>query len=348
MQPVTGDTAATWSIHPYREGDIPALVVLANAASQASGDDPPITEANLQDQYYRSGRDPSRYVLVVDGPLPEGLPPGSLIGSARAFPVENAETNEHAYEFSFRVHPALKSSLMEQSLARALLDLVDTEEARVAAESPEKAGRAITLKAFTYNTNLEGVALWEWLGMQVTRRWYWMHRLSSDPITEPRPVEGVTIHTYNKPADTEGVGAAALASFADHYDFNSAEFVAEWEYCDNVPTLRPELSWVAEDSDRNIVALCIIDVGMVKNNLTGAPAALVTYVGTIREWRGKGLARSLLLRCVQSLRDAGIEDVYLNVDADSPTGANRLYEAEGFTVLRTALQYERKLSDIKR
>src|SRR5215203_5186638 len=101
MQSVTGDTEATWSIRPYKEGDIPALVVLANAASQASGDDPTITEANLQDQYYRSGRDPSRYVLVVDGPLPEDLPSGSLIGSARAFPVENAETNEHAYELSF-------------------------------------------------------------------------------------------------------------------------------------------------------------------------------------------------------------------------------------------------------
>lgn len=337
-----------WSIHLYRDGDISALVVLSNVQSAASGADPAITEAMLEEQYSRPGRDPHRTVVVVDGPLPEGMPDGTLIGSGRAFYIENAEAKEYAYELAFRVHPSLQHSLMEQAIARALLDLINSEEERAAAQDPEKAGRPIMLRAYTYDSNIEGKALWEWLGMRETRRWYWMYRSSSDSISEPRLLEGVSIHTYQRPANDEGVRDAALSSFADHFDFNSSNFADEWQYWDNAPTLRADLSWVAEDLDGKIVSFCIVDVGSSVSRNTGAPDALITYVGTIREWRGKGLARHLLLRTLQSLRDAGIEDVYLNVDADSPTKANTLYESVGFTTKRITFQYKCNLSDARR
>jgi ribosomal protein S18 acetylase RimI-like enzyme len=339
-----------WSIRRYRQGDIPALVALANAVSDAYGDDPLITEAEMERSYSQFGRDPLRQVVVVDGALQDGMPTGSLIGSGRAFPVENSEANECAYELSFRVHPSLRDSGLERVIAGELLKIVDAEEARKSAGGDVREGRRVVLRAFSYDTNAEGNALWQWLGLRENRRWYWLHRLSSEEIADPQPVPGVTMHTYRKPQDAEAVMKAALASFADHYGFNKDLFAEEWQYWDNVATLRPDLSWVAEEdgSDGNIVALSICDVGTVKNDQTGEPAALITYVGTVREWRGKRLARNLLLHNLHSLREAEVEDVYLNVDADSPTGATRLYDSVGFETKKITFQFECDLRDVRR
>ncbi len=339
---------AEWSIRLYRQGDIPALVALANAVS-ATTDDWQMTEADYERMYNQPGRDPQRHVVVVDGPLPEGLPTGALLGTGRAFPIENTETNECVYELAFRVHPSLRDSLTERDTARELLAIVDSEEERKREEGVVLPGRRVLVRAYTFDSSTNGIALWRWLGMQEERRWYWMHRTTSDPILEPAAVEGVSFHTYRKPDDNAGVRQAALASFADHYDFNKDVFAQEWQHWDNVDTLRPELSWVAEgDNTRQIVSVCIVDVGAVKNKETGAADALITYVGTLREWRGRGLARNLLLRSLQSLREAGVEDVYLNVDASSATGANHLYELVGYSVKQASSQYECEVQNVRR
>src|SRR5262245_19568840 len=106
-----------WHIRHYREGDIPAIVALANAVNIAEGNDERATEADLQRFYYYPGRDPLRHILVVDGPAADGVPDGMLLGSGRVFPAENPDTNECTYELALRVHAALKESDLHRHLA---------------------------------------------------------------------------------------------------------------------------------------------------------------------------------------------------------------------------------------
>lgn len=350
MEQTTGNTAVNWSIRPYREGDIPALVVLANAMSSASGDDPQLTEADLQRMYYAGGSDPTRQAVVVDGPLPPDLPPGTLIGSGRFSVITNDEDGTLTYRLSFRLHPTLLHLHMEDAIAAELFRRIDAEEARRLADAPSGESKKVIAQAITFDSNKQGMVLWESLGLQSAHAYYLMHRSSADPIEDPRPVEGVEIHNYLRPDNNDAVLRAAQSAFVDAFDFNLAYFTEQWQDWDNRPTLRPELSWVAEDAAApgNIVAFSIVDVGSEKNPKTGELQALISYVGTLREWRGKGLARNLLLRCLLSLRDAGINDVLLSVDATSLTGANRLYESVGFSPKQVAYQYECALSDVKR
>jgi len=66
----------------------------------------------------------------------------------------------------------------------------------------------------------------------------------------------------------------------------------------------------------------------------GYRAGHVHLVGTVRAARGHGVARVLLARSMALLAESGCRYVELGVDADSPTGAGRLYEALGYQVQR--------------
>lgn len=66
-------------------------------------------------------------------------------------------------------------------------------------------------------------------------------------------------------------------------------------------------------------------------------------LGVRRPWRRRGLGLALLRHCLGALYDRGKRRVGLGVDAQSPTGATRLYEKAGMSVYRRNGIYEKDL-----
>lgn len=66
-------------------------------------------------------------------------------------------------------------------------------------------------------------------------------------------------------------------------------------------------------------------------------------VFTRRPWRARGLARALIGRSLELLRERGMTSAALGVDADNPTGALGLYEAAGFVVHDRSVAMRRPL-----
>ena len=62
----------------------------------------------------------------------------------------------------------------------------------------------------------------------------------------------------------------------------------------------------------------------------GARSAYIGLVGTVREWRGRGLASALLADVLQAYRAADLELAVLDVDTVNPTGALGVYTRLGF------------------
>lgn len=56
----------------------------------------------------------------------------------------------------------------------------------------------------------------------------------------------------------------------------------------------------------------------------------IALVGTRPEARGRGLARAVIARTLAAAAEAGYSHAELEVDAESLTGATRLYDALGF------------------
>jgi mycothiol synthase len=66
-------------------------------------------------------------------------------------------------------------------------------------------------------------------------------------------------------------------------------------------------------------------------------------VSVRRPWRQRGLARALVADSLRALRDAGMTSAALGVDAENPTGALSVYEANGFVVHSRGMNFRRPL-----
>ena len=63
----------------------------------------------------------------------------------------------------------------------------------------------------------------------------------------------------------------------------------------------------------------------------------IEVIGVHPRARGIGLASSLLVHVLQALQSEGLQRVVLHVDADSFTGATRLYARLGFSIVRRSV-----------
>jgi ribosomal protein S18 acetylase RimI-like enzyme len=71
---------------------------------------------------------------------------------------------------------------------------------------------------------------------------------------------------------------------------------------------------------------------------------MVRLLGVRRPWRRRGLGRALLLHAFGEFRRRGFSRSALGVDAESLTGANRLYERAGMHVAARFDIYEKVLT----
>jgi ribosomal protein S18 acetylase RimI-like enzyme len=65
---------------------------------------------------------------------------------------------------------------------------------------------------------------------------------------------------------------------------------------------------------------------------SGKEGSYVDYIGVHRRARGRGVAKALLHTVIRDAQERGRNRVDLEVDADSPTGADGLYTSMGWTL----------------
>ncbi len=137
------------------------------------------------------------------------------------------------------------------------------------------------------------------------------------------------------PEDSEAVRAAHNEAFADHW--GSAPMTPErWHDFYAGRPARPQFSTIARD-EAGVTSYALISQFQ--------PGQLfVDLVGTVPRARGRGLAAAVLARTIVLAGEApGVWSIGLEVDSESPTGANRLYERLGFEAKHTTSTMTRPL-----
>ncbi len=71
----------------------------------------------------------------------------------------------------------------------------------------------------------------------------------------------------------------------------------------------------------------------------------VETLGVRPAWRRRGIGQALLRSAFLAFFERGERTVALQVDAESPTGATRLYERAGMRVLYEVVVWEKMLAD---
>ena len=126
----------------------------------------------------------------------------------------------------------------------------------------------------------------------------------------------------------EATRAARNDAFRDHW--GSLETPAErWAHFVDGPHLRADLSWLAVEGDR-VVALALGSVNEDDWVAQGYSSVYIDLIGVTRDRRRRRLAPAVITALLRSARAAGLDKAVLDVDTESPTGANSLYGRLGF------------------
>jgi mycothiol synthase len=124
-------------------------------------------------------------------------------------------------------------------------------------------------------------------------------------------------------------------AFQDHWEHHPLPFEQWWQERSSMPDHDRTLWFVVRDGDALAAA--------VRNEPNRRGGGLVAALGVRRPWRGRGLGRALLLHTFGEFHRRGAKRVSLGVDAESPTGATKLYESAGMSTQLEQVVYERTL-----
>jgi mycothiol synthase len=165
------------------------------------------------------------------------------------------------------------------------------------------------------------------------------YRMLIDLAEPPEPAvwpDGVTVRGFRE-GDERTFYELQQETFLDHWEPFELTF-EEWLHyeCDE-SFFRPDLCFLVETAGG--------PAGFAFNQAHPSKPEL-GWVGTLgvrRAHRRRGLGRALLLHSFAALRAAGFPEAALGVDAESLTGANRLYESAGMHVSEHFEAYEKSV-----
>jgi mycothiol synthase len=226
-----------------------------------------------------------------------------------------------------------------RGIGGALLTWAKDRAAQAVPRAPEDA--RVTMSVGCNDRDERAKRLFEAHGFSVARYFLEMEiRLDHDIAVTRRP-EGITVRTLRPDEDLDRLAAVVLESFRDHFGFTESSLEAaieRWTNYRQSDMWSDDLAWVAEDGD-DMVAQCIC----LRTHGAHLDAGYVANLGVLPSHRGRGLARHLLTNAFAEYARRGMETVALHVDADSLTGATRLYRSVGMGESQREVDYELEL-----
>jgi ribosomal protein S18 acetylase RimI-like enzyme len=173
------------------------------------------------------------------------------------------------------------------------------------------------------------------MGYEPVRVHYWMTVTLKNAPPSPQWPEGIAVRAYVPGQDEQALYEAGEASFQDIWN-RQPSTLERWTAATRDPDFDPSLWFLAQDQATGAVAaICLCSA------IPGQ--GMVTQLGVLRPWRRRGLGLSLLQHAFGAFYRRGIVEIGLSVDAESATGAPRLYARAGMTVARSYIQYLKEL-----
>lgn len=309
--------------------DLPAIADLFNTANAFDGVEDRHSVDRLEQWYATaSGWDP-----VVDCLLAEV--DGSIIGYGK---VQWAVDTDGGRNYS--THGTIHPDWRRRGLGRAIYHANVRRLREIAAGQDLPPSVERRLEAWIMESQVGALALLESEGFTVARYFFEMLRPNLETAVELPMPEGLEVRPM-LPEHYRAVWDADAEAFADHWGGMDNSDQAFERYFSG-PTFEPDIWRVAWDGDE--VAGSVANIIMREYNAqTGSRRGILAGVSVRRAWRGRGLARALVSQSLIALRERGMTEAVLGVDADNPTGALGVYEANGFAVHQRELTYRKPL-----
>ncbi|MBL8966704.1 MAG: GNAT family N-acetyltransferase [Spirochaetaceae bacterium] len=314
----------------YRgEEDLPGIRAAVNLSLAGDGIDDSLSLEGARAGFgvATPGRDPATDVFLA-------LAEGRIVGAAKTGWYE-----ERADKRLYCVLGYLAPEFRGLGLYRELLRLAEARAGAVAAGHP--GGIAKILQAWSAEPEVDWPCLLASEGYREVRHFWDMLR----PIDPEAPAGGfagaalppdLELHPVDptERSDLRAVWEAIRDVAPDHWQYRADEWTeASFEawLSENVGgTAFWQLAWEGE----RVVSTVLASLDRERNERLGAQRGLTEHVFTRRERRGQGIATALLARALAALAAAGMDEAFLGVDEENPSGAMRFYESLGYVAVR--------------
>ncbi len=251
-------------------------------------------------------------------------PDGLIVGYEEVYP-----RSDNLLEVDGYVHPHTRG----RGLGTWLLHWAQ-ERARQQIEDLPAAG-AVMLRGNTSAVDRTAAELYGAAGFTRVRQFWRMEVELTAPLSPPIWPDGITVRCMRLDGEEHRVHAALEEAFADHWGHAPRSF-EDWQQAVlHADGFDPALTFLAFDGDQ------IAGVAVNRHR----DIAWVSQLAVRRAWRQRGLGLALLLHAFKAFYEQGDRCVGLGVDAQSLTGATRLYEKAGMRMTRQYDTYEKKLRD---
>lgn len=347
---------------PLTAADAPAWADLTTVLARADETEEHYSAEDLTEELAEEGVDPQRDTWAVRDRAGDGI---AAFGQVR---VRSELLDGRAIALlGGGVHPDWR----RRGIGRALMDRMEARAKELAAE--RHPGAPVT---FRNPGGLETDPVRHLLigrGYTLSRYFVQMERSLPEPTSAtpgptalsaltPSPVTADAVAPHASPSSTvaghrivpfaaalsAGTHRARNAAFAHHWGSTSAS-EAEWADLVGARSFAADCSFLAvapaigEPADGDVHAFCLAQ------DWQDGPLYLA-LIGTVPAARGLGLARACIAASLEAAaRRPDTEGrprfsrASLHVDADSPTGATRLYRAAGFAAVKTFATFTRDL-----
>jgi len=314
-----------YQMRPGRLDDIPELIALESAYTTAHFGRSLRTEGELRTEWKTPHFDPARDSRVIIDP------DGAICGWVEVYDFDPHVILPSRQRMAPTAPEAAATCLLAWSIERARRSVeLAPPNTRVAfTQSAFDVDRAANQRLI--DAGLSPVRVF--LRMQIE-----MESIPEAPVWP----DGITVRTFVKGQDDIPAVEAMREAFADHWGHVETPLeddIADWK------------QWIYEDEDFDIDLWFLAeDAGKIVGFCQCYPVGgddprigLVDELGVLRSHRGRGLATALLRHAFGAFfaRDKTI--VELGVDAQSLTGATRLYEKVGMQTVRQTNVYELEL-----
>ncbi len=300
--------------HPTMD-DLGAALAVITATDLAESGETRTDESDLRQEW--AGADLANDAWLVTDPA------GQVVAYAMLFNRAGVQLVGDVY-----LHPHYQG----RGIGSALTGTIEARAAALLLLAPPDA--RVTLSSYTNAPNARATALLLHEGYAVVRRNWEMDIDLIAPPPAPIWPRGLVARPFVPGQDDRAVYETISEAFDDMWGHLPRPY-ADWRtHTVERPDFDPALWAIVEEGGKPVAAICCYRFG---------ERGHVRNLGVRRPWRQRGLALALLHQAFGLFWARGVTAIDLGVDAESLTGAMRLYERAGMRVAREFLHWEKEL-----
>jgi GNAT superfamily N-acetyltransferase len=225
-----------------------------------------------------------------------------------------------------------------KGIRRAMLRYNEAHLRAIAVRNSNGTGKFF--ESFVADTEVAMTALLVGEGYTPIRHFYNMVRPDLEDIPEAPMPEGLEVRPV-KLEHVEAICDASKEAFRDHWGYSEDIEPTVQEWLDD-PLTDLSLWRVAWDGDQ-VAGMVLSYIDSNENAEYNRMRGWTENICVRRPWRRKGLARALIVRALEAVKERGMSEAALGVDTDNTSGALRLYESVGFRPVKRFSAYQKSL-----